>query len=121
MTFGAVPPRGAFHAMPEFGYTDRGNFKLIVRAGGHPRSEIKRAFLAADDDIGIQDYRHLSAGRLSAFRAAARSRCQATASSSDSSMAARAAARSRPAQTFSLSGTSRATGEPFLSKTKVTF
>src|SRR5581483_6601954 len=107
--------------MPQFGHGNGGDFKFIARPGGRPPLEIKRAFLASNDDIGIQNYRHLSAGALRVLRAACSSRCQTAASASDSSALASAPARSRPVQTFSLSGTNRATGEPFLSSTKVTF
>ena len=114
-------PGCAFHTGPQFGHPDGGYFKLLSWLGGQPTFEIKCFFLAANDDIRIQNYRHLSAGALRFLRTVCKSRRQATASSLASPILANAVAKSRPVQTFSLSGGSRATGEPFLSRTKVVF
>jgi len=94
---------------------------MIVRMDRHPTAKIKCPLLSPNDDVRIQDYRHLSIGGFNVLRAVRKSRRQAAASSGDKSISASAPAKSRPVQTFSLSGTSRATGEPFLIKMNVTF
>src|ERR1700686_3899557 len=110
-----------FHSVPKFRDRDGGDLKLVVGKRGDPASEIESTFFPADDHIGIEDYRHLSAGGASFRRAVFRSRCHALAVSSASSVFARVSARSRPEQLFALSGTKRATGTPFFSSTKVAF
>src|SRR5436190_15338611 len=103
--------------VPKFGHRNGCNFKLLLRLRGKPPLQIELAFFAADDEVRIDNYCHLSEGALRAFRAVWRSRRHALASSIVSSIPARASARSRPKQTFSVAGTRRATGEPFLSRT----
>jgi hypothetical protein len=113
---------GTFHTVLQLSHGYRGNFESVVRERGHPGLDVKGALFSPDDDVRIQNYCHLSTGALRAFRAADKSRRHDLASPSSNSVPAKASARSRPAQTFSsFSGTSRATGEPFLSRTKVTF
>src|SRR5215510_10970935 len=97
-----------FYAMPELGDGYRRDFKLLSCSGCYPVLEVKRTPLASNDDVGVENYRHLSAGVLRVLRAALRSRCHAFASFSGKSTLARASANSRPTQTLSLSGTRRA-------------
>src|SRR5467141_871772 len=106
--------------MPSLGNRDCSNLKSIIRTGGHPTLQVKSTLLAPNDDVRVQDYRHLSAGALRLLRAAFSSRCHALASFSGKSGLARASAKSRPTQTFSLSGIRRATGSPFFRSTNVT-
>src|ERR1700722_11090769 len=109
-----------FDSMPQFRDGDGGNFQIRgLRI--QPCDEVEAAFLAFDDYIGIENYRHLSLGGFTALRAAFRSRCQALASLSDRSTFLKASANSGPVQLFFCSGTSRATGVPFLRSTNVTF
>src|ERR1700690_2579121 len=107
--------------MPELRYRDGRNFKPIIRPRDRPRREVEDASFPANDDIGIEHYRHLSAGSLRVLRAVWRSWRHALASSFDNSVSTSISARSRPTQTFSLSGTNRAKGVPFLRSTNVTF
>src|SRR5271157_458951 len=109
------------YPVPEFGHRDGGNLKLLTRTGRHPLLEVEGALLTLNDDVRIQNYRHLSAGSLRVLRAACKSRCHALASFSGKSVSARASAKSRPTQTFSSPGVRRATGSPFLRSTNVTF
>src|ERR1700746_667899 len=111
----------AFYSMPQLGDSDCGDLELLVGTGRHPFLEVERSPLAPNDDVGVKNYRHLSAGALRILRAARRSRCQALASLSGRSTLARASAKARPTQTFPLSGTRRANGSPFLNSTNVTF
>jgi hypothetical protein len=110
-----------FYSMPQLRHSDGRNCKPIVRPRRCPGCEVEDAPFPADDDVGIENYLHLSPGSLVVLRAFWRSRRQALASSGDNSVSANTAARSRPEQTFSLSGTKRANGAPFLRRTKVTF
>src|SRR5713226_6193211 len=105
--------------MPQFGDCDCCYRELFVWMRRDPALEVEGSLLSPNDHIGVDDYRHLSAGALSFLRAACRSRCQARASASGNSTVANASARSRPVQTFPPSGTRRATGEPFFRRTKV--
>jgi len=111
----------AFYSMPQLRHSDGRYRKPIVRPRRCPGCEVEDAPFPADDDVGIENYLHLSPGSLAALRAVWRSRRQALASSGDNLVSASTAARSRPEQTFSLSGTKRANGAPFLRSTKVTF
>jgi len=63
--------------------------------GGDPAIQVKSAFLAPNDDVRVQDYRHLSAGALRLLRAASKSPCHALASFSGKSVLARASDKSR--------------------------
>lgn len=116
---GLVRPSSPFHALPQFSHRDSGDFKLISRAEGDPAQEIECALFGAVDDVCVKPYDQLSTGGLAAFRAASRSRRQLMVSSSDKLLLAKTSAKSRPEQTFLPSGLSRATGDPFLSSTKV--
>lgn len=82
--------------------------------------EIEHVLLAADSDIRIQDYFHVSLSPFSVLRDALRSRCHAFDLLSLNRTVFKIAASSRPEQTFSLFGTSWATGIPFLSNTSET-
>src|SRR5271169_2523911 len=97
------------------------DLKLIIGTGRHPVLEVESALLAANDDVSVKNYRHLSTGALRVLRAASRSRCHALASFCGRSVFARASAKSQPAQTFSISGPRRANGLPFFRSTNVTF
>ena len=123
ITFALCPVRGgsSFYSMPQFRDSNSGDFKFLACLSGQPSHKVEAAFLAFDDHIGIDDYRHRFLGGFKILRAAIRSRCQALASSCDRSIFRSASANSGPVQTFLPSGTRRATGEPFLSRTKVTF
>src|ERR1700722_513581 len=120
-TSGFVRFARAFYAMPKLGYGNRRNLEQIIRPRRHPCGEIKKTLLPSDDDVGVENYRHLSAGGVRDLRAEWTSRRQALACSFDNAASDNTWASSRPMQTFSRSGTKRATGEPFLSSTKVTF
>ena len=61
--------RGPLYTMPQFGHGNGRHFKGLVRPGGYPSAEIKGSFFATNDDIGIQNYCHLSAGDLRVLRA----------------------------------------------------
>src|SRR5579883_307794 len=111
----------SLHAVPKLSHGNGSDLKMLIRLGCYPTLEIKSALLAADDYVRVQDYRHLSTGVRRVLRPFCRSSCQAAASSDASSTLATTSANSRPVQTFSLSGMMRATGEPFLRSTKVTF
>ncbi|MGB8063737.1 MAG: hypothetical protein WCF26_17720 [Candidatus Sulfotelmatobacter sp.] len=95
----------------------------MARLQVEPRDEVEVALLAFDDYIGIENYRHLSLGGFKALRAATKSRCHALASLSDKSTFLNAFANSGPVHLFFCfcSGTMRATGVPFLSRTKLMF
>src|SRR5581483_5403379 len=112
---------GPLHAVPKLCDGDGSYFELLIRTGSQPTFEIKSPFLAANDDVRIQNYCHLPPGGFSVLRAVCMSRCQAAASLAGRSALAKASARSLPVQTFRPSGTKRATGEPFLSRIKVVF
>jgi hypothetical protein len=43
--------------------------RLIGVAGPHPFLEVERSLLAPNDDVGVKNYRHLSAGALRFLRA----------------------------------------------------
>jgi len=120
-TLGLVRLGPALYSMPQLRNCDGRNCKPVVRSRRRPCREVEGAPFPANDDIGIENYFHLSAGGLAVLRAVRRSRRQALASSGDNSVSASAPARSRPEQIFSLSGTKRANGAPFLTSTKVTF
>src|SRR6516165_10601722 len=92
-------------AVPEFGNRYCSNLELLFGTRGHPVLEVESALFASNEHVSVENYRHLSAGVLSALRAACRSRCHALASFSGNSTLARASAKSRPTQIFSLSGT----------------
>src|SRR5579864_1908790 len=109
------------YAVPELSNGDGRNFELVVGMGSDPLLQVEGAFLAPNDDVGVENYRHLSVGALSLLRAVCRSRRHALASFSGRAVLARLSAKSRPAQTFSLSGVRRANGSPFFKSTKVTF
>src|ERR1035437_3648100 len=117
----ALRPAGALHAMPEFGDGDGGDFKSFRRLGGEPAWQIKRAFLAPDDDVRVEDYRHLSSAGLRVLRALIKSLRQPSASAGERSTCASASAKSLPVQIFSASGMRRANGLPFLTSTKLRF
>src|ERR1019366_1256320 len=70
----------SFDSMPQFRYGDGGNFQILAGLPIQPCDEVELTFLAFDDYIGIENYRHLSLGGFKALRAAIRSRCQALAS-----------------------------------------
>src|SRR5271166_4313611 len=113
--------RGAFRAVPQFSNGDCGNLELLIWLRGHPSSEVEGFSFVPNNDVGIEDYRHRSTGGFNILRARCRSFRHAFAFSGDNSISRRASANSRPVQRFSSVGTSRATGEPFLSRTKVIF
>src|SRR5215470_3078375 len=110
-----------FYAMPELCDGYRRDLKLVSWSGCYPVLEVKTTPLASNDDVSVENYRHLSAGVLRTLRAASRSRYHAFASFSGKSTLARTSANSRPTQTLSLSGTRRAYGSPFFKSTNVTF
>src|SRR5260370_42553283 len=109
------------YSVPELSNGDGRNLKLVSGTGSHPLLQVEGALLPANDDVGVENYRHLSTGALSLLRAVCRSRRQALASLSGKAVLARALARSRPAHSFSLSGIRRANGSPFFRSTNVTF
>jgi hypothetical protein len=119
-TLGLVRFCPTLYSMPQLRHSDGRDFKAIIWSRCCPGCEVEDAPFPANDDIGVENYHHLSAGSLAALRAVRRSRRQALASSGDNSVSASTSARSRPKQTFSLSGTKRANGAPFLRRTKVT-
>ena len=57
----------ALDAMPEFGHRDGRDFKFVRGARGQPVFQGKGSLLAADDDVRIEDYRHLSLGVVRDF------------------------------------------------------
>src|ERR1700730_2404006 len=118
---GPMPPGRPFYSVPQLGNCDRSHFKSVVGTGSHPLLQVEVALLAPNDDVGVENYRHLSAGALSLLRAVCRSRRHALASLSGRAVLARASAKSRPAHSFSLSGVRRANGSPFFRSTNVTF
>ncbi len=71
-------------------------------------------FVESDDDIQIQNYRHLLAGAFRIFRASHKSRCHARASFSGKSVSARAAANSLPVQSFARFGVGQTAGSTLL-------
>src|SRR5438309_5869134 len=93
-----------FHSMPELGNCDRCNLKSLIGARSRPPLEVKSTLLTPNDDVGVENYRHLLSGALRVLRAFRRSRRQALASPFGKSILAKASAKSRPTQTFSLSG-----------------
>src|SRR5579863_317347 len=109
------------HSVPKFGHRNGRHFEMLIRTPSHPAAKVKRPFFAPDDNVGIQNYCHLSDGDFRVLRAARKSRCHAAASAAVNLVWASTSARSRPVQTFSPSGANRATGEPFLTNIKVTF
>src|ERR1700688_2990609 len=116
-----VRERGSFDSVPQLRYRDGGDLQFFTGSSGQPFDEVKAAFFALNDHIGIEDYRHRSLGGFRILRAAFSSLCHALASASDRSTFLSASANSGPVQTFLLSGTRRATGAPFFSRTYVTF
>lgn len=76
-----MPEVRSLYPVPEFGNGDGGNFKPIIRSRIEPPFEIKGPPFAANDDVGIKNYRHRSVGALSILRAFRKSRSQALASS----------------------------------------
>ena len=106
----AVFRRGALHSMPQFRNDDGSDFDLLGPVLGKPARQVERALLSPDDDIRIEDYRHLGSGALKAARDCRRSSAQARASSVERSVVARARASSAPVQRPTGAGTSRATG-----------
>jgi hypothetical protein len=94
------------HSMPEFGNCDRSNLKSILGTGRHPLLEVESAPFATNDNVRVEDYRHLSAGALRALRAAFRSRRHALASLPCKLILLNAPANWRPTQALSLSDTS---------------
>ena len=112
--FGAGP----LHAMPQLGDRDGGDFDFLSRVEREPSLQIERALLAADDDIRIEDYRHLSSGALRAARDCRRSSAHARASSAERLVLASARASSAPVQR-DVVGTKRATGTAASRTTKV--
>ncbi|MSU64245.1 MAG: hypothetical protein EXS31_17955 [Pedosphaera sp.] len=110
---------GVLNAMPQFGDDDRGEFDFLGRVEREPVAQIECALLAPDDDIRIEDYRHLSSGALKAARACRRSSAQTRASSGERSVVASARASSAPVQLGTGVGTKRATGTEASSTTNV--
>src|SRR6266436_4596690 len=106
---------------PQLGNGDRGNLKPVVGTGSHPLLEVEGALFAPNDDVSIENYRHLLGGALSLLRAVRKSRRQVLASFPGKPVLESASAKSRPAHTFSSSGTRRANGSPFFRSTNVTF
>jgi len=113
-----LPASRPFNAIPKFGDGNGGDFKLIV-PGGQPSPQVKRAFLTPDDDVRVEDYRHLSSRDFNRLRAASRSLRHARASAFERPIPASTAASSLPAHRFSTSGTSRANGLPFFNRRKL--
>ena len=106
----AVFGAGALHAMPQLGERDGGNFDFLGCVLSEPSARIESALLAPNDDIRIEDYRHLSSGALKDVRDCRRSSTHARASSGERSVVASARASSAPVQRDTAVGTSRATG-----------
>jgi len=63
-TFGLLRFDCTFHPVPELRYRDGGDFKPVVWKRCDPAPQIKDAPFAANDDIGIEHYYHLSVGGL---------------------------------------------------------
>src|SRR5713226_8362291 len=103
-TRGPVLSGRPLYSVPELSNGDRRNLKFFIGTGSHPLLQVESALLPANDDVGVENYRHLSAGALSLLRAVCRSRRHALASLSGRSVLARASAKSRPAHSFSFSG-----------------
>jgi hypothetical protein len=93
-------PESSLYPVPKFSNGDGGDLESIFRSRFQPASKVEDVFLAADDDIGIQDYFHLFSGSFRVRREACRSKLQAFDSLSVNLALARIAARSRPKQTF---------------------
>jgi len=72
-----------------------------------------------NDDVGVEDYCHLSSGGRSVSRAARSSSCHTAASAGGREVRPTAAASSRPVQGRPFSGISRATGSPFSTRVKL--
>lgn len=117
----AVFGRGAFHPVPQLRKCDSGDFDFLGRVEREPAAQIERALLAADNNIRIEDYCHLSSGALKATRDCRRSSAHARASSGERSVAASARASSAPVQLSTGVGTNRATGTDASRTTKVVF
>src|SRR5436190_3163406 len=117
----SVRRSSSLHTVPEFRDRYRSHLKLFLRLFRQPGPQIKSTLFASNDDIGIQDYCHLSLGAKSRFRDEAMSLSHARASWAESFTFPIASARSCPLQTFWRSGMSRATAFPFFSSTKVVF
>jgi len=110
---------GALHAVPQFRHRDGSDFKLLLRLASQPTGQIKASFLAADDDVGVEDYRHRSSGGDNAARESRRSSAQARASSVESATPVSARARSAPVQRGDSAGIKRAMGFVASSTTNV--
>src|SRR5450755_2459374 len=111
--------RGSLNSMPQLRHSDGGDFEFLCLFA-QPVLQVEVAPLAFDDHVGVEDYCHRFLTGLSALRAAFKSLYQARASSFVRSTCSSALANCAPVQLFLLSGIRRATGEPFLSRTKVT-
>lgn len=118
---GFVNATRPLHSMPQLGYGDGGNCKMLVRSNCQPFRQIEYALLAPNNDVSIEDYCHLSGGDFSNFRAVLRSLDQALATAGDSAALVKASANSLPVQILSLAGQRRAKGSPFFSRIKWTF
>jgi hypothetical protein len=82
-------PGRSFHSPPSLGKGNGSDFKSIIGTGRHPTLQVKSILLASNDQVRVQDYRHLSAGTLRLLRAASRSSCHALASFCGKSVLAR--------------------------------
>src|ERR1700692_1631021 len=107
--------------MPQFSDRNRGNLELLVPLRGQPPIEVEGSPFASNNDVGVQNYRHLSSGALRIFRPSCKSRYQAFAFSVDSLTLRNPSANSLPVEVLLSWGTIRATGVPFLSSTNVIF
>src|ERR1035438_10326095 len=107
--------------MPKFRNGDRGNFKVLIQKTCAPILEIEPTLFRKDDNIRINDYRHLSSGGINALRALLKSVRQARDSEGVRLMCSSAFTKSRPLHTFSSTGTSRANRLPFFIKIKPAF
>ena len=122
---GAMRRRRAFNSMPQFSDRDGGDFELLslVCESSHA-ARSKASLLAADNDVGIEIIAIGLLAVLTLLRAAlqvAMSRRTAFAFFGDRSTFAVPLPIRGPVQPFFVSGTRRATGVPFLSRTKVIF
>src|SRR5579863_5013151 len=76
----SMVPSRALHAMPQLRHRDCSDFKLLTRSRMEPVGEIETAPFTMNDDVCVENYRHLSASGFNWRRAFRRSRFQSRAS-----------------------------------------
>ncbi len=104
LTFTFVALVRPHHAVPELRYRYRGEGKFLAGKRCQPCLQRKRAPFPANNDVGVEQGHHFSAGVLSRFLAVCKSRRQARASPAGRLIFASTLASSRPVHLLGTEG-----------------